>query len=127
MLPFAGHAQVEVRGEQLLRQQDDLARVHFQMAHHLEDGLEDCAVAPCAVRLRVDDAQQTFGVERGNHGRRFLQRGIEGRPSYRRMDRGRQRKLIIALPHVRLIVDSMQNPLPHVAFQMQQQVANGVS
>jgi len=57
MLPFAGHAQVEVRGEQLFGQQDDLAGVHLQMADHLEDGLEDRAMAPRPVRLRVDDLQ----------------------------------------------------------------------
>jgi len=78
LLTFAGHRQVEIRGEELLGEQDDLAGVHFEVADYFVDGLEDGGVAPGAVWLRVGDVEEAGGIEGGDDLGGFVDGSVEG-------------------------------------------------
>ena len=126
MLAFTGHAQIEVAGGELLGEQDDLAGVHFDVADDLEDGFEDGGVTPGAGGLGVDDFEQALGRNGGDDAAGFVERGVEAGAGGGGIGCGRQREFLVALADVGLVVDAVENPLAHVAFEMQEKVGDGV-
>ena len=101
--------------------------MHLDVADNFEDGFEDGGVAPGAGRLGIDNDQQAFGGDGRDHPAGFLERAVEAGGCVGRVGGGSEGELFVALADVGLVVDAMQNPLAQVAFEMQQQVGDGVS
>jgi hypothetical protein len=125
-LALAGHAEVEVGGGQLLGEQDDLAGVHFYVADDFEDGFEDGGVAPGAGGLRVDDGEQAVGGEGGDDAGGFVERGVEAGGCVGGVGGRGEGELLVALADVGLVGNAVEDPLAHVAFEVQEKVSDGV-
>ena len=68
-LSFAGNRQIQVGGNELFREQDDLPLVQLQMAGDALDRFENGHRPPTAPGLRIDRFQQTRGWKRPDHFR----------------------------------------------------------
>jgi hypothetical protein len=110
----------------LLREEDDLAGVVFDVAYDLGYSFENGSVTPGAVGLRVDHVQQVFGVEGGDDAGGFLEGVGEVGPRDDGCGGGLESEFVVAATDVRLVGDAVQYPLAHVAFEMQEEVGDGV-
>lgn len=110
----------------MLGEQDDLAGVEFDVADDLEDGIEDADVAGEAGGLRVDDGEQAVGRQGGEDADGFVEGGVEAGAGFGGRDGEGEGELGVALADVGLVVDAVENPLAQVAFEMQEEIGDGV-
>lgn len=125
-LALPRHAQVEIVPGKLFRQQNDLPGVQLQMTHDLEDRLENGVIEPRAVGLRVDSVEQPFFGDGAEDAARLIERREEAAAGLGQRGGWSDGEFVVALADVRLAVDAVQNPLADVAFEMQQQIGDGV-
>jgi hypothetical protein len=123
---FARHRQIQVARQHLLGQQNDLPRMLPKMRRHLEDRLQHGRMPHHARWLRVNHLQQPLMRHRHDHGTRLFERALKALTRRTCLNHRLQRKLRIPHTHIRLSRNPMHDPLPHVAFQMQQEVRDRV-
>jgi len=100
--------------------------VHFYVADDLEDGFEDGSVAPGTGRLGVDDDEQAVGWEGGDDAGGFVEGDIEAGAGFGGVSGGGEGELFVALADVGLVGDAVEDPLAHVAFEVEEKVGDGV-
>src|SRR5271156_5513428 len=123
-LPRQG--EVQVGGGELLGQQDDLPLMQLQVSSDEVDRFQNGHWPRLAGRLGMNRFQQALWRERTDHCSALREsRGEAGTDLCARL-RKRQLELVIPLPYVGLPINAVQEPLPQIPFQMEQEVGNGV-
>lgn len=123
---LARDGEVEVACSPLLGEQDDLTGVHLDVPDDPEDGLKDGGVPPCATGLRVDHREETLGRKRGDDADGFMEGEVEALAGFGRRDGEIEGELFVAPTDVRLLTDAVEDPLAKIAFEVQEQVGDGV-
>lgn len=76
--------------------------------------------------MGVDDGEETAGGDGGDDAGGFVDGAVEAGAGGGGCDGGDEGELFVALADVGLIVDAVEDPLAEVAFEMDQEVGDGV-
>lgn len=125
-LPPAGDGEIEVGGGELLGEEDDLAGVVVEVANDFEDGFEDGGVAGEAGGLGVDDGEKAVGGDGGDDVGGVVEGAVEAGEGFGGRDGERGVEFGVALADVGLVVDAVEDPLAEVAFEVNEEIEDGV-
>ena len=125
-LSFPWHGQVQIGARELLGKHNDLAYVQLQMASHAANGFENGHGRPTTSWLRMNCFEEPRWWKRANHVFTFREGCGEAFANLRTSLRRREREFRIAVADIRLAVNSMQEPLPQIAFEMKKKIGDGI-
>src|ERR1700733_9661305 len=96
------------------------------MASHAVNRFEDGRRWPIPSWLRIDDFEQALWWKRPDHVSALCEGCGKAATNLGASLRRRELELCVSDAHVRLAVNSMQEPLPQIAFKMKQKIGDGV-